>query len=423
VETLREMRSAAETVVNFSGETKVESAAHAELVKYVAQIVTSLPGSERALTEVLSSGVEQPGQQEIVREVLQQMAPTAALPALLQSHALAQTAGNQPAAKAVEQVILEYARTEVGQKAVVAAFANAKEQPLVSSEIGQKAILTAVRQIAASPVIAEAKTALPVVPTAVEKAVNNIREIAKANPVRLAPTAITVENAKALVGLAVRIERSLETVSKIERNVSVAKRAKAAAARRKVGPVNQQSGIVNSMARRSVNRNPVIQARYAVAQQALKAVMRAADAGSFILPKTVIEHLYAGLAGVNLVPAASRPVSGAAFQSPAESRSASTLRHVVQALEAQATRAISSKDPVAWSKVFTLSAQVMLYGIIMRLVRGRMDQVDRVIELLKKKQELARVVAKIKQGDLDAATDDLYSAVMEASLFSELIAA
>ncbi|MFA5112986.1 MAG: hypothetical protein WC529_01685 [Candidatus Margulisiibacteriota bacterium] len=456
--TIAEIKTAAATAPA-RGETKIESVAHNELVKFVAEAVATPGIPERQLVDALTSLIKGPEQayeplslepapaapaeptapaapaapttrptaaktpareiqeasQEIAQAVLQQQ-PEAALPALIRVHAQQMSAGNEAAVKTVEQAILEFARSETGQKAVVLAFANAKEQPLTVTAIGQKAIVQAVRQIAAA-------APAPVAPTVkLERALDNIRAIAAANPARLSPETLSLETAKAVIGLAVKLERSSEVVKNLD-NVKATKRAKAAEARQRVAPVNRQTGIVNSLAKRAANRHPAIQARFAAAQKSLRAVMAAADHGGFILPKSIVESIYSGLAGIRLVPSLPGPQRPQTPAQLAESRAASSLRNVVQALEAQAARGVSARDPIAWSKVFTLSAQVMMYGIIMRLVRGRMDQVDKVIELLKQKKELAKIVAKIKKGEIDTATDDLYEAVLATASLPELLAA
>ncbi|MCU0640757.1 MAG: hypothetical protein MUC35_01570 [Candidatus Margulisbacteria bacterium] len=385
-----------------------------DTVATISQVVASLPINEpvlvKSVTQLLTKGAA-PAARAVASALAQQLPPAVALPLLLQTHAQALTAGNQPVARAAEQTLIEYARTTVGQQAVVTAFVEVKSRPLTTSAIGQKALLAAVTAV---PTEVRA-TAPGTAQSTVEKVLNHVREIVKANPAQLAPAALTAEKAIALIELAVRLERSPAVIARQE---------KAAPPRRRVSSLPQPKvGIVNSLARRAVNRNPVIQNRVAVAQRELKGVMRAAEAANLVLPKSVIEHLCSGLAGINLAPLLNQPSVGGQFQSPTESRSASSLRHVVRALEAQAARAISSKDPIALTRVFTLSAQVMLYGIIMRLVGGKLSRVDQVIELLRQKKELARIVAKIRQGDIHDATEELYDAVHATTAYSELLAA
>jgi hypothetical protein len=105
--------------------------------------------------------------------------------------------------------------------------------------------------------------------------------------------------------------------------------------------------------------------------------------------------------GVSLPPAAARATS------------------LEQLLSAMLTRPVSQRDPHFLTIVQTLSTVVLLYGTIMRLVGGKLELVDKVIEYLKKKRlekrsRLSKVIADIKAGELDTATEELYEAVLAA---------
>jgi hypothetical protein len=51
----------------------------------------------------------------------------------------------------------------------------------------------------------------------------------------------------------------------------------------------------------------------------------------------------------------------------------------------------------------------------MRLVRGRISEVDRVIEEIKKRGKLSAIIKGIKEGDIDTVTENLYGVVLEVS--------
>ena len=158
------------------------------------------------------------------------------------------------------------------------------------------------------------------------------------------------------------------------------------------------------------------------AQKAWNELIKSAFTANVILPEALVKHLYAGLAGANLVPAQLKTPPGE-FALPPESRAASSMQRQAAALAAQASRAVATRDPGALQKVFTLSAQLFMYGIIMRLVRGDLAQVDKIMELLRKRNQRAYIINKIKKGELDSATETLSDLVLETTDFDARLAA
>ncbi|HVN67399.1 MAG TPA: hypothetical protein VMT55_03430, partial [Candidatus Sulfotelmatobacter sp.] len=364
------------------------------------------------------------------------------IPALVAQHSAATT---EKAQKTIEPLVRQAAGTVAGASHVIDKVAQDKTGEFAASSAGKIAIVEAAGSIIGkaseaqhsepaavpatlhlllpaikAPAVKEiVAKELTVKDTAVKKTavketdkaaqiITIARLVIAANPGKFSPANLTEETAQTFIGFVARVQKSLAPVA-----AKKTSRAKPAAVRTINHHVRYQA------------RTPISPAKQFAAQamqqgnvperaRALNEVLTYARENNLMVPKAIIQNIFAGLAGV--LPQAVRAEISFLPALSGESASSSSLKRITAMLEAQMTQAVARKSAPAWDRVFVLSAQAFLYGTIMRLVKGRIGRVDEVIEQLRQRGVLGRIIRGIKEGNLDLVADYLSDLVLETEV-------
>ena len=159
-------------------------------------------------------------------------------------------------------------------------------------------------------------------------------------------------------------------------------------------------------------------------RKALRELIQNAEDANLLIPKHlfyIIGNHYAGLAGLKSIndPKVAQPYQSQ--QQAPESRATSSLRRVLAAMEADLARAVSRSAPVSSQAAVTassLSAEVLLYGLVMRRVRAEIEKAEEMIQVLRKKGLLGMLVKAVQQGEADSVIDFINNVAMQAELLS-----
>lgn len=321
---------------------------------------------------------------EMVQAVLEQL-PQAALPVLLREHARAASSNPRVAEKVIAPLIQATVKTEAGKDYVLHVFSRGAERELVATAIGRKVILQTVQHISEKAPMLRGHPAQPIALTEVAPLV------AAANKASLAPAEITVEKAQAFLRL----------VTETQKNLTLIQPAKTT--RRSIRP--RPAAVADYPSARTpgyrrMNLQPRLSSlqrgKLTEASKSVRALLSAAQESGLALPETIKSALYSGLA--NLTPF-SPQTPPANFSLAGESRAASSLKRVLAVLESQLVRPASLSLPASdLVRTFSLSAQALLYGLIMRLVKGKISEVEDIVEALRKKKQLGRLVKDVEEG-------------------------
>lgn len=305
---------------------------------------------------------------------------------------LYQSTSNHNEKEAIKLIISNLAQTQEGENYVIK---NIQRPHLSTTEIGKEIILSVAKNFI------EKTKAYPLTNFSSREQI--VKSLLASNP-------------QIAANLDYKFARSfIEIINNIQIAIEPPRKGKNVKSSRKVVsfPRNNKTPIT---AAKIIAQKALRQGKNLERAKAIQKVLKIAREEGLIIPKTIIENIYAALVGISV------PITRAdvprLLSLPQESASASSLRRIVSALETQIAKAAIKKDPMLWRRVFTLSAQAFLYGTIMRLVKGRLKMVDEVIKALKEKKKLAKIIKKIKNKELESATEDIAGEVLEFGLSS-----
>jgi hypothetical protein len=356
---------------------------------------------------------------EVIKTILA-AAANSALPALIKEHSYLTSAGDRQVAKSVlEPLIMDVARTREGERYVVGLFAQKHEASLTATEIGKQIIVQAAKGL-----LERART--EVKPNATMPVNNKAQQllvisnlVATANKDKLEPAKLTEGTAREFLQFVARIQQCYDPAA--VKNIARAKRASARTAK---APAYYQNAKTRGGAAKRIAQKTLRQGNVAERARLIKDVLGAARDGNLTIPKAIIESIYAGAAGVNLT--SNKANVQGLFQTPQETASASSLKRVVAALEAQATRGVTSKDPSAAARTFSLIAVQFLRDLIKRLAKqttGNASEIDEIqAEIIKALTEERSVDELIKTTEEIIDPAKKYSDI-KLTLMTEYIAA
>lgn len=364
-----------------------------------------LPDSSASETPATNQNSTASVKSAVITSIFSEM-PGSALPILLTEHANLSTLGeNNFVKKVLEPIMRELATTENGQKHLLNVFGQGKSQSLINSDIGKQLVLECAKSILSRITISSISNSSSPKPRTTVDYNSIIELIVSANQSLFKTENLTIKSALAFMDLLAKIQRAMDPVvtkdirkaSKISQRISELTSVEPGSRKQKV--------LVQRFVQKAL-RDGKIRER----AKAIRQVLNAARDYNLVVPRQVFGYLYAGLAGIN--PLLVKSDIPRTYTLPPESAAASSLRRIAAALEAQASRAVARKDPVSWSRVFTLSAQAFLYGTIMRLVRGNLKKVDEIIKALKEKRKLTQVIKLIKKGEIESATEEIAEEIL-----------
>jgi hypothetical protein len=376
------------------GQTELQTVKTLPEVRGIPQTLVWSPRDSEGLPEIHS---------QFAKEVFQKV-PQAALPLLSEVHAEA----SEEVKNLIEPIIFEFAQTREGQQFVMEAFAKGKEKVFAVSSFGEKIVMLTAQNLLAQAAQTRlqttdgkfvSKTLMGQAPA--ERLLTISRLVAAENTLTLAPENLTPASAASFLTVVARIQAYFNLAVTLRKNIEPSLRRAVPAAntlgqfmpgQRKIPPGHGA-------------QTPLPARQLAEMVANLRQLSKAEKINNLVIPDTVTKNM----ATAFLVP---RAISLAPFFSPfslpSSSPSATSMQRIVRALEAQITRGLTLRDATVWNKVFALSAQVMLYGIIMRLVGGRISEIDAIVTKLKRERKLGGIVKVIKKGDLDSATAEIY---------------
>jgi hypothetical protein len=377
--------------------------------------------TEPVLHEIIRSLITEPkaiveSHFDIARTILER-SPEAALPMLLKEHA----AAKEPAVRAaLESLTLEVARSAEGQKCVLNAFAKGEEKPLISSEIGHKVIIQTVQNMikAASPQpVAKAAEISLKGKDSTEQLVQISQLVATANKLKITPEGMKLSTAQSFLRLVAQTQRVIRLIG----NKSLSRLEKRMNAKEK--PAISSASSWNK-AGRSTRRARVAQkSRTVNSRHALRELVQNAEESKLAIPKElfyIIGNHYAGLAGLTGIKDNRVMLPYEAAGKSEESTYASSLRRVLNVLEAELGRVTAGKTSQAAARISALSAEILVYGLIMRRVKAQIERADEIIKALKKKGYLSQMITAVKEGNFEGVIDFIDKFTLEAGLTPEL---
>ncbi|MBN2057219.1 MAG: hypothetical protein JW782_00255 [Candidatus Saganbacteria bacterium] len=353
---------------------------------------------------------------ELAATILSQSAREA-LPVLLKEHAkVART--NPTARAALEQVIAQVSQTSAAREYVMAAFAKGETQPLVSSEIGHKVVVQTVQAIMAEArqqqTQAKAASASLKSRSQQEQLTAISQMIASANYAKLPSEQLTIKTARAFLEFVAQTQKVIKIIG--PRNLSKLEKIEAKQSKQPV----RSTPLGGKSARKKA---PAKMSRTVRSRQALRELIQNAEDANLLIPKHlfyIIGNHYAGLAGLTGIRdrKVMRPYE--ANERAPEARATSSLRRVLAAMEVDLARAVSRNTvaPAATTTASSLSAEVLVYGLVMRRVRAEIEKADEMIKALKKHGLLGMLVKAVQEGEADSVIDFINNVAMQAELLS-----
>lgn len=369
---------------------------------------------------------------EVARAILQN-SPETALPVLIKTHARASRV--EPQQEAVKQIVAEVTeklvQTEEGQKYVLAAFAEGKQKPLVSSQtVGHKAIIQTVQNIVAG-VAAKNKTRAK---TQVQAAAANFsgksraeqltqisQMVASVNSVKLAPMRLTIKTARAFLeftALAQKCfelmgEKTLVQAEKQAAQVQKEKRRKSTPIELRPATAKKRAAATKPAARQAANPKNI------EGRKALRELLRIADEFGFKLPNEIhalIGNHFAAMAGFTGITDNKILSSYQAAQTPAEARNTAVMRRVLEVLEAQMVRpAARGEVPQATARISIQVAVHIVNGIILARVKLDKKRFTEIIEALKRRAGyLSAMVSAIEEVNREGVVAFVDNLVLQA---------
>ena len=345
--------------------------------------ITSQPKTESIVRTVINelsqaTAESRPSQIEVTKTVLAKM-PQAALPELISEHARLSETSPQVAAQVVEPLIAKLAQTKTGEIFVVNQFTQSKEATLLQSKVGQTIVTKAAENIAQRTKVKSSGKSSKPSPT---------RElVAQANSSLLSVLPLALTTATNFFRVVAATNRCLRAVSP-KKNLAQTKTSQPTAPSRSAQKPTQQATILKAAKALTV--------KAASAQaKSINQLLTAAKTTGFVIPKAVINQVYTQVAAVR--PNAQAKTNKANFAPRTPTRTSRNLANVRDIFTKEVNRAILGKDPSAWGKALKLSARTYLYAMIMRLVRGRIADVDYVIQELIRKGLLKDFITAVEE--------------------------
>lgn len=375
----------AATAIEITGSSKKAEAIQAASDLASAQPAQALP----ALLKMAVATIQQnPGERSEIIQVFSEVAKTqsAVLPVLFSEYDQTQPASN-PTNEIIEAVLPELVKGEAGQAYVLQAFVDGKEKALIASPTGQQIVPQTVEAMLDK---AGSELAPPVLNLNDQSKTEQLASLGQlfviANQVKLSDEDLTVDTAQKFLKFVAQAQRALVSITPKEadrlQNPEIVTR-----------PVTSENEALRG---REILSNLITSASEAgltIPTQLLTVI------GSHM---TDINNYLAGAAGItgmkgnaNNSQALANPQT---FQVPQESARATSLQAVVSAMDARAEQALpeATQGQVISNTSSAIAAELLVYGLILKRVKGDMERTLEMIRALEKEGLLKKLILALK---------------------------